>query len=132
MAVVTNNKKTKKALKAKVTVNGRVSIKSSFNNTIITISNEYGEPLCWASSGAVGFKGTRKGTPFAAQQAAEAVAKKAFDFGVRNVDVSVKGPGSGRETSIRALQLVGLNVLSIRDITPIPHNGCRPPKQRRV
>ena len=132
MAVVTNNKKTKKALKAKVTVNGRVSIKSSFNNTIITISNEYGEPLCWASSGAVGFKGTRKGTPFAAQQAAEAVAKKAFEFGVRNVDVSVKGPGSGRETSIRALQLVGLNVLSIRDITLIPHNGCRPPKQRRV
>jgi len=132
VAVVGNNKKVKKNLKAKITVNGRVSIKSSFNNTIITISNEYGEPLCWSSSGAVGFKGTRKGTPFAAQQAAEAVAKKAFDFGVRNVDVSVKGPGTGRETSIRALQLVGLNVLSIKDITPIPHNGCRPPKQRRV
>lgn len=132
MAVVTNSKKVKKNLKAKITVNGRVSIKSSFNNTIITISNEYGEPLCWSSSGVVGFKGTRKGTPFAAQQAAEVVAKKAFDFGVRNVDVSVKGPGTGRETSIRALQLVGLKVLSIKDITPIPHNGCRPPKQRRV
>jgi small subunit ribosomal protein S11 len=132
VAVTTSNKKTKKALKAKVTVNGRVFIKSSFNNTIITIANEFGEPLCWASSGAVGFKGTRKGTPFAAQQAAEEVAKKAFDFGIRNVDINVKGPGSGRETSIRAIQAAGLNVISIKDVTPIPHNGCRPPKQRRV
>ncbi|MDR0675693.1 MAG: 30S ribosomal protein S11 [Elusimicrobiota bacterium] len=132
MAVTTSNKKAKKALKAKVTVNGIAFIKSSFNNTIITIANEKGEPLCWASSGAVGFKGTRKGTPFAAQQAAEEAAKKAFNFGIRNVDINVKGPGSGRETSIRAIQAAGLNIMSIKDVTPIPHNGCRPQKQRRV
>ena len=125
-------KKSKKTIKAKVTVNGRVYIKSSFNNTIITITNEYGEPLCWSSSGAVGFKGTRKGTPFAAQQAADEVAKKAYDFGIRNVEVNVTGPGSGRETSIRAIQAAGLKVVSLRDVTPIPHNGCRAPKQRRV
>lgn len=128
----TTNKKSKKSFKAKVTVNGRVYIKSSFNNTIITVTNELGDPLCWASSGKVGFKGTRKGTPFAAQQAADEVAKKAYDIGIRNIDVSVKGPGSGRETSIRAFQAVGLNILSLKDVTPIPHNGCRPPKQRRV
>ncbi len=135
MAVSKNTssvKKTKKQIKAKITVNGRVYIKSSFNNTLITITNEFGEPLCWASSGALGFKGTRKGTPFAAQQASEQAAKKAFDLGIRNVEVNVKGPGSGRETSIRALQAVGLNILSLKDITPLPHNGCRPPKQRRV
>ena len=128
----TTTKKSKKSFKAKITVNGRVYIKSSFNNTIITIANEYGEPLCWGSAGAVGFKGTRKGTPFAAQQAADEVAKKAYDLGIRNVEISVKGPGSGRETSIRAIQAVGLNIISIKDVTPIPHNGCRPPKQRRV
>lgn len=128
----TSAKKGKKSLKAKITVNGRVSINSSFNNTIITISNEFGDPLCWSSSGALGFKGTRKGTPFAAQQAAEAVSKKAYDLGIRNVDINVKGPGAGRETSIRAIQASGLKVLSLKDVTPIPHNGCRPPKQRRV
>ena len=127
-----SNKKSKKTLNAKITVNGRVYIKSSFNNTIITITNEFGDPLCWASSGIVGFKGTRKGTPFAAQQAAEQVGKKAYDLGVRNVEISVKGPGSGRETSIRAIQAVGMNIISLKDVTPIPHNGCRPPKQRRV
>lgn len=127
----TSNKKSKK-LNAKITVNGRVYIKSSFNNTIITITNEFGDPLCWASSGVVGFKGTRKGTPFAAQQAAEVVGKKAYDLGVRNVEISVKGPGSGRETSIRAIQAAGMNIISLKDVTPIPHNGCRPPKQRRV
>jgi small subunit ribosomal protein S11 len=127
-----SNKKSKKTLNAKITVNGRVYIKSSFNNTIITITNEFGDPLCWASSGVLGFKGTRKGTPFAAQQSAEQVAKKAYDLGVRNVEINVKGPGSGRETSIRAIQAVGMNIISLKDVTPIPHNGCRPPKQRRV
>lgn len=128
----TTAKKSKKALKAKITVNGRVYINSSFNNTIITITNDFGDPLCWASCGAVGFKGTRKGTPFAAQQAADEVSRKAYDLGIRNVEISVKGPGAGRETSIRAVQAAGLRVISLKDVTPIPHNGCRPPKQRRV
>lgn len=125
-------KKAKKSLKVNVTVNGRAYIQSSFNNTIITITNENGSTIAWASSGSSGFKGTRKGTPFAAQIASEACAKKALDLGVRNVMVSVKGPGSGRETAIRALQLAGLKITMIKDITPIPHNGCRPPKPRRV
>ncbi|MCP4482625.1 MAG: 30S ribosomal protein S11 [bacterium] len=129
---ITSAKKSKKALKAKITVNGRVYINSSFNNTIITVTNEFGEPLCWASAGAVGFKGTRKGTPFAAQQAAGEAVKKAYSLGIRNVDVYVKGPGAGRETSIRAIETAGLRVILLKDITPIPHNGCRPPKQRRV
>jgi small subunit ribosomal protein S11 len=130
--IKSTEKKPKKAYKAQITVNGRVYIKSSFNNTIITITNEKGSPLCWASSGGSGFKGTRKGTPFAAQIAAEQCAKKAVDLGVRNVSVVVKGPGAGRETAIRAVQGAGLRVTSIKDMTPIPHNGCRPPKQRRV
>ena len=111
---------------------GIAHIKSSFNNTIITISDQQGNVLAWASAGNVGFKGSRKSTPFAAQLAAEAAAKRAADHGVRKVDVMVKGPGSGREAAIRALQAAGLYVLSIRDVTPIPHNGCRPPKRRRV
>ncbi|MFC1512475.1 30S ribosomal protein S11 [bacterium] len=127
-----SNKKGKKSLKVTITVNGRVYVKSSFNNTIITITNEYGSPVCWASSGSVGFKGTRKGTPFGAQVAANQCAKKALDLGIRNVDVSVKGPGAGRETAIRAIQGAGLRIISLKDVTPIPHNGCRPPKQRRV
>lgn len=128
----TATKKAKKGLNAKITVDGHAYIKSSFNNTIVTITNEFNSPLCWCSSGAVGFKGTRKGTPFAAQVAADTCAKRALDLGVRNVKVSVKGPGAGRETAVRAIQAAGLRIISIRDITPIPHNGCRPPKRRRV
>ena len=111
---------------------GVAHIKSSFNNTIITITDQQGNALAWASSGNVGFKGSRKSTPFAAQLAAEAVAKRAMEHGVRKVDVMVKGPGSGRETAIRSLQNVGIEVLGIKDVTPVPHNGCRPPKRRRV
>lgn len=107
-------------------------IRSSFNNTIITVTDEQGNTLCWASAGSAGFKGTKKGTPFAAQIAAEQVARKAQNLGVKQISVLVKGPGAGRETAIRALQANGLNIISIRDITPVPHNGCRPPKPRRV
>ena len=111
---------------------GVAHIKSSFNNTIITISDQQGNTLAWASAGNVGFKGSRKSTPFAAQLAAEAAAKRAMDHGVRKVDVMVKGPGSGRETAIRTIQNTGIEVVGIKDVTPIPHNGCRPPKRRRV
>ncbi len=111
---------------------GVAHIKSSFNNTIITITDQQGNALAWASSGNVGFKGSRKGTPFAAQLAAETVARRAMEHGVRKVDVLVKGPGSGRETAIRTIQNTGIEVVGIKDVTPIPHNGCRPPKRRRV
>ena len=111
---------------------GVAHIKSSFNNTIITISDQQGNTLAWASAGNVGFKGSRKSTPFAAQMAAEAAARRAMEHGMRKVDVFVKGPGSGRETAIRSLQATGLEVGSIQDVTPVPHNGCRPPKRRRV
>ena len=111
---------------------GVAHIKSSFNNTIITFTDQQGNTLSWASSGNVGFKGSRKSTPFAAQLAAEAAAKRAADHGVRKVDVMVKGPGSGRETAIRSIQNVGIEVVGIKDVTPIPHNGCRQPKRRRV
>jgi small subunit ribosomal protein S11 len=111
---------------------GVAHIKSSFNNTIITFTDQQGNTLSWASSGNVGFKGSRKSTPFAAQLAAEAAAKRAADHGVRKVDVMVKGPGSGRETAIRTIQNTGIEVVGIKDVTPIPHNGCRPPKRRRV
>ncbi len=111
---------------------GIAYIQSTFNNTIITISDQQGNSLCWASSGTAGFKGARKGTPFAAQLAAKDVANKAKEFGVRYVDVKVKGPGAGRESAIRALQADGLEIKSIRDVTPIPHNGCRVRKRRRV
>ncbi|MPZ87916.1 MAG: 30S ribosomal protein S11 [Nitriliruptorales bacterium] len=111
---------------------GQAHIKSSFNNTVITITDQQGNVLSWASAGNVGFKGSRKSTPFAAQMAAEKAARAAADFGVRRVDVFVKGPGSGRETAIRSLQANGLEVAAIKDVTPIPHNGCRPPKRRRV
>jgi small subunit ribosomal protein S11 len=111
---------------------GIAHIKSSFNNTIITISDQQGNTLAWASSGNVGFKGSRKSTPFAAQLAAETAARRAMEHGVRRVDVVVKGPGSGRETAIRSIQNTGIEVLGIKDVTPIPHNGCRPPKRRRV
>ena len=111
---------------------GIAHIKSSFNNTIVTISDQQGNTLAWASSGNVGFKGSRKSTPFAAQLAAETVARRAMEHGVRKVDVVVKGPGSGRETAIRTIQNTGIEVVGIKDVTPIPHNGCRPPKRRRV
>jgi small subunit ribosomal protein S11 len=111
---------------------GVAHIKSSFNNTIITITDLEGNVLSWASAGNVGFKGSRKSTPFAAQMAAEKAARGAMEHGVRKVDVHVKGPGSGRETAIRSLQSTGIEVTGIKDVTPVPHNGCRPPKRRRV
>ena len=111
---------------------GVAHIKSSFNNTVITITDQQGNCIAWASSGHVGFKGSRKSTPFAAQLAAETVARRAMEHGVRKVDVMVKGPGSGRETAIRTIQNTGIEVVGIKDVTPIPHNGCRPPKRRRV
>ena len=111
---------------------GVAHIKSSFNNTIITITDLEGNVLSWASAGNVGFKGSRKSTPYAAQMAAEKAARGAMEHGVRKVDVQVKGPGSGRETAIRSLQATGIEVTGIKDVTPVPHNGCRPPKRRRV
>ncbi|MCX7970809.1 MAG: 30S ribosomal protein S11 [Negativicutes bacterium] len=111
---------------------GQAHIRSSFNNTIITLSDTRGNAISWASAGGLGFRGSRKSTPFAAQMAAESAAKAAMEHGLRQVDVFVKGPGSGREAAIRALQAAGLEINSIKDVTPIPHNGCRPPKRRRV
>ena len=111
---------------------GLVFIQASFNNTIVTITDQQGNTLSWKSSGSLGFRGSRKGTPFAAQQAAVNAANSARDNGVRSVDVRVSGPGSGRESAIRALAAAGIEVRSIRDVTPMPHNGCRPPKRRRV
>ena len=111
---------------------GAAHIQSSFNNTIVTITDVQGNTLSWASSGGLGFKGSRKSTPYAAQMAAESAAKAAMEHGLKTVEVYVKGPGSGREAAIRALQAAGLDVTMIKDVTPIPHNGCRPPKRRRV
>ncbi|MCG0238179.1 MAG: 30S ribosomal protein S11 [Firmicutes bacterium] len=111
---------------------GIAHIKSTFNNTIVTITDMQGNALAWASGGTIGFTGSRKSTPFAAQMAAESAAKQAMEYGVREVEVRVKGPGAGREAAIRALQAAGLEVSVIKDVTPIPHNGCRPPKRRRV
>jgi small subunit ribosomal protein S11 len=112
--------------------NGVAHVQSTFNNTIVTISDPKGEVIAWSSAGASGFKGAKKGTPFAAQMASENAAKLAMEQGMRQVEVLVSGPGSGRETAIRALQAAGLEITLIRDVTPIPHNGCRPPKRRRV
>jgi small subunit ribosomal protein S11 len=111
---------------------GRAHIHSTFNNVIVTLTDPAGNVVAWGSSGTGGFKGSRKGTPYAAQMAAEGAARRAREHGMRQVDVFVRGPGSGREAAIRALQIAGLNITSIRDVTPIPHNGCRPPKRRRV
>ena len=111
---------------------GIVHIQASFNNTIITVTDSQGNAICWSSSGAAGFKGSKKSTPFAAQRASELVAKKAIENGLKEVEVFVNGPGSGRESAIRALQAAGLRVTVIKDVTPLPHNGCRPPKRRRV
>jgi len=116
----------------RVVPEGVAHIHATFNNTIVTITDHQGLVVAWSSAGSVGFKGSRKGTPFAAQMAAEAAARKASDVGMRSVVAYVKGPGGGRESAVRSLQAAGLNVQSIKDVTPIPHNGCRPPKRRRV
>jgi small subunit ribosomal protein S11 len=125
----------KKGARKKVKKNvqtGIAHIQSTFNNTMITVTDVSGNVLCWATAGAQGFKGSRKSTPFAAQVAAEECSKKAMEHGVRQLSVYVKGPGSGRESAVRALQAAGIKITLIRDVTPIPHNGCRPPKRRRV
>lgn len=124
-------KKTKKKIKRNIAT-GIVHIQSTFNNTIVTITDKQGNVVAWSSAGNMGYKGSKKSTSFAAQMTAETAAKKAMDQGMKEVDVLVKGPGSGRETAIRSLQAVGLKVNMIKDVTPIPHNGCRPPKQRRI
>jgi small subunit ribosomal protein S11 len=124
-------RKGKKKVKKNVQ-SGIAHIHSTFNNTMITITDVAGNSLAWSTAGAQGFKGSRKSTPFAAQVAAEDCAKKAMDHGIRQLSVSVKGPGSGRESAVRALQAAGIKITMIRDVTPIPHNGCRPPKRRRV
>ncbi len=123
-------KKTKK--REKVEANGVAHIKATFNNTVISLTDNYGNVISWASAGRVGYKGSRKSTPFAAQVAAESAVKEAMELGLRRVEVLVKGPGSGREAAVRSLQATGLEITAIRDVTPIPHNGCRPPKRRRV
>ena len=127
-----NNVRSNKRKEKKHVESGAAHIRSTFNNTIVTISDTQGNALSWASAGGLGFRGSRKSTPFAAQMAAEQAAKAAMEHGLRQVEVFVKGPGSGREAAIRALQAAGLEVNSIKDVTPIPHNGCRPPKRRRV
>ena len=123
---------TKKRRERKNIERGSAHIQSTFNNTIVTITDVQGNTISWASAGELGFRGSRKSTPFAAQSAAETAAKAAMEHGLRTVDVYVKGPGSGRESAIRALQTTGLEISMIKDVTPIPHNGCRPPKRRRV
>lgn len=125
-------KKTRKRKERKNVERGAAHIQSTFNNTLVTLTDLHGNALSWSSAGSLGFRGSRKSTPFAAQMAAEAAAKGAMEHGLKNIEVYVKGPGSGREAAIRALQSAGLEVSLIKDVTPIPHNGCRPPKRRRV
>ncbi|ADV62682.1 SSU ribosomal protein S11P [Isosphaera pallida ATCC 43644] len=127
MAKANKKKKTRRNVSRAI-----VHIKTTFNNTLVTVTDPTGDTLCWASSGTVGFKGSRKSTPFAAQRAAETAASAANKFGVKEVEVKVKGPGSGRESAITALHANGLSIKAIEDVTPLPHNGCRPPKKRRV
>jgi small subunit ribosomal protein S11 len=122
---------TKKKVK-KTVVDGVVHIHASFNNTIITISDRQGNTLCWATSGGSGFRGSRKSTPFAAQVAAQAAGERAQEYGLKNLEVNIKGPGPGRESAVRALNSLGFKITNITDVTPVPHNGCRPPKRRRV
>ncbi len=123
----------KRAKKVKKNIpNGAAHIQTTFNNTIVTITDQSGNVIAWSSAGSLGFKGSKKGTPFAAQVASETAAKKAMEMGMKQVEVYVKGPGAGRETAIRALQAAGLEITLIKDVTPVPHNGCRPPKRRRV
>ncbi|MFH2037465.1 MAG: 30S ribosomal protein S11 [Candidatus Zixiibacteriota bacterium] len=131
MAVAKKKGKSKKKI-GKVDSNGVVHIKATFNNTIVTISDNSGRTISWASAGTVGFKGSKKSTPFAAQLAATNSAKEAMDLGLRRIEVWVKGPGAGREAAIRSLAAAGLEITALKDVTPIPHNGCRPPKRRRV
>ena len=125
-------KKTRKRRERKNVERGAAHIQSTFNNTLVTLTDLHGNALSWSSAGSLGFRGSRKSTPFAAQMAAETAAKGAMEHGLKNIEVYVKGPGSGREAAIRALQAAGLEVSLIKDVTPIPHNGCRPPKRRRV
>jgi small subunit ribosomal protein S11 len=125
-------KRSRKRKEKKNIEHGAAHIRSSFNNTIVTITDTRGNALSWASAGGLGFRGSRKNTPFAAQQASETAAKAAMEHGLKTVEVYVKGPGTGREAAIRALQTAGLEITLIKDVTPIPHNGCRPPKRRRV
>ena len=125
-------KSVKKRRDRKNVESGAAHIRSSFNNTIVTITDTHGNTISWASAGEMGFKGSRKSTPYAAQTAAETAAKLAMEHGLKTVEVYIKGPGQGRESAIRALQTAGLEIVSIKDVTPIPHNGCRPPKRRRV
>lgn len=132
MAKVVAKKVVKKRRERKNIEKGAVHIQATFNNTIITISDAEGNTISWASAGELGFKGSRKSTPFAAQSASETAAKLAMEHGLKSVEVFVKGPGSGRESAIRALETVGLQITMIKDVTPVPHNGCRPPKRRRV
>ncbi len=132
MAVKTAKKAVRRRREKKNIERGAAHIQSTFNNTIVTISDVQGNAISWASAGELGFRGSRKSTPFAAQSAAETAAKAAMEHGLKYVDVYVKGPGQGREAAIRALQTAGLEVTMIKDVTPIPHNGCRPPKRRRV
>ena len=132
VSAAAGKKVVKKRRERKNIEKGAAHIRATFNNTIITITDVYGNAVSWASAGELGFKGSRKSTPFAAQSAAETAAKIAMDHGMKSVEVYVKGPGSGREAAIRALQAAGLDVTMIKDVTPIPHNGCRPPKRRRV
>ena len=122
----------RKKKKTKVEPNGIAFVKSTFNNTIVTLTDSYGNAVSWSSSGSLGFKGSKKNTPYAAAQAAEKAAEEALSRGLMNVEVRIKGPGSGRESAVRALKAAGLNITVIMDVTPIPHNGCRPPKKRRV
>ena len=126
-----SNTRVKKKIKRNV-AEGIAHVHASFNNTIITITDRQGNALSWATSGGAGFKGSRKSTPFAAQVAAEAAGKAAQEYGVKNVEVRIKGPGPGRESSVRALNSIGLKITAIQDVTPVPHNGCRPPKKRRI
>lgn len=132
MAKVVGKKVVKKRRERKNIEKGAVHIQSTFNNTIVTISDVEGNTISWASAGELGFRGSRKSTPFAAQSASETAAKAAMEHGLKSVEVYVKGPGAGRESAIRALETVGLAITMIKDVTPVPHNGCRPPKRRRV
>ena len=129
--MVSKASKTKKKVKKNI-VSGVAHINSTFNNTIITITDRQGNALCWATSGGAGFKGSRKSTPFAAQVAAESAGKVAVECGVKNIEVRIKGPGPGRESTVRALNALGIRITQISDVTPVPHNGCRPPKKRRI
>lgn len=132
MAAAKNVKRTRRRKERKNIEHGQAHIQSTFNNSIVTITDAAGNALSWSSSGALGFRGSKKSTPFASQLAAETAAKAAMEHGLRTVEVFVKGPGSGREAAIRALQAAGLEVTLIKDVTPLPHNGCRPPKRRRM